>query len=253
MRKLFTTILIIIYYSFSNYLWSENINYVVIDNQAQPFQIEENGTKHSGIVTDIVKEVFKNSDYQLSTRTLPFKRMITMMETQKYKNWVTFGSPAWPGIQNENLSNIPIYNVKNIMLIKKSAFKYKTEADLMGKTVILMDGFDYPGLDKLIAQGKIKEIRTKNHSSAFKIIERPSMSKFTGFIELKARVLYNLRKSKRNEFDYQMIDVSHIANNYSIHLAFSKQIDKNIQQFIDNRLQVIKQSGKLDNIIKQYQ
>ncbi|MDE1461567.1 substrate-binding periplasmic protein [Spartinivicinus poritis] len=235
-----------------SHAWAGEVNYVVIKSQAQPFQIENDGKQHSGIVTDIVKEVFKNSEYQLTTRTFPFKRMISIMEEKKYKNWVTFGSPAWPGIQNENLSAVPIYSVKNIMLIKKPGFNYTSTSDLFGKTVILMDGFDYPGLEELIKQGKVKEIRVKDHSSAFKILDRPVMTKFTGFIELKVRVLYNLRKTMRNTDDYQMVDVSSIANNYDIHLAYSNQIDKNIQLFINDRLKTIKNNGRLSDIVSKY-
>ncbi|WP_163833199.1 substrate-binding periplasmic protein [Spartinivicinus ruber] len=237
---------------FIAHAWAEEVNYVVIEKQAQPFQIEESDKEHSGIVTDIVKEVFKNSDYQLTTHTYPFKRMISIMEQKKYKNWVTFGSPAWPGIQNENLSTLPVYNVENVMLIKKPGFKYEKSSDLFGKTVILMDGFDYPGIEDLVKQGKIKEIRVKGHSAAFNILDRPTMAKFTGFIELKARILYNLRQVQRNTDEYLMLDVGDIADNYSIHLAFSKQMDKNIQEFINNKLSSLRDEGKLENIVNKY-
>ena len=74
---------------------ANKIDYYVIAEQARPFQIETKGADHSGIVTDIVKEVFKDSDHQLNYHTYPFNRMISILSSQDQGNWITYGSPHW--------------------------------------------------------------------------------------------------------------------------------------------------------------
>ena len=42
----------------STHSMASEVNYYVISEQARPFQIEQQGEQHSGIVTDIVSEIF---------------------------------------------------------------------------------------------------------------------------------------------------------------------------------------------------
>ena len=41
------------------------INYMVIQDQAQPFQNHQNKKHHTGIITDIVKEIFSGPEYEV--------------------------------------------------------------------------------------------------------------------------------------------------------------------------------------------
>ena len=61
----------------SSYAMASEVNYYVIADQARPFQIEQQGEQHSGIVTDIVSAIFAESDYEVKYHTYPFKRMIS--------------------------------------------------------------------------------------------------------------------------------------------------------------------------------
>ena len=151
---------------------STEINYIVIQDQAQPFQNHVNQKEHSGIVTDIVKQIFDGADYDLKIHTLPFNRMIKMLEQDKYKNWITFGSPNWPGVQSLNLSAHPIFEVKHGFLTTKQRQPITSAKDLFGQTVILLHGFNYPGLDEHIASKKVKSINVKNYPAAFKVVNR---------------------------------------------------------------------------------
>ncbi len=70
---------------------ASEVNYYVIAEQARPFQIEQQGEQHSGIVTDIVSAIFAESDYEVKYHTYPFKRMISVLEAGGEENWVTYG------------------------------------------------------------------------------------------------------------------------------------------------------------------
>lgn len=231
---------------------AETINYVVIDNQSKPFQIEENSANHSGIVTDIINEIFTGSAYDVKFHTLPFNRMIKMLSTGKIKNWITYGSPSWGGVQAEHLSQIPIYHVEHKLLTNPSfGGDIKKVEDLFGKTLILLLGFDYPGLDPYLKAESIKELRVKNHDSAFRVLQR--LSNKAGFVEMSLRIKYNLKLSQRDPDNFLQKDFSTIIADYDIHLAMDPNMNFSYDNFVNERLKTLAENGTLEKIVNKYQ
>ncbi|EID4425010.1 ABC transporter substrate-binding protein [Vibrio vulnificus] len=101
---------------FSAFALAQEVNYYVIANQARPFQIEQDGHDQQGIVTDIVRAIFSNSEHTLRFHTYPFNRMISILENGGEPNWITYGSPGWGKVQAENLSEEAIYTVKHTLV-----------------------------------------------------------------------------------------------------------------------------------------
>jgi len=230
---------------------SEPVHYYVIANQAQPFQIENNGSDHSGMVTDIVQAVFQDSQYELEYHTYPFNRMITLLESQQQDNWITYGSPSWGNIQSRNLSDIPIYNVKHALLSSQSKpFEFESMDDLENKAVVLLLGFEYPNLDTYFQEGQIEELRVKDYTAAFRVLKR--IPGDTVFVEMESRVKYNLAKQNLDPSAFQLQNFDSVIPSYPIHLAFDPQMDPALQSFINQRLVTLKANGQLDKIIQQY-
>ena len=230
---------------------SEPLHYYIIASQAQPFQIEEEGGAHKGMVTDIVEAVFQDSDYDINYHTYPFNRMISKLEARENDNWVTYGSPSWGNIQSENLSNIPIYNVKHSLLSSgKKPFEFNTIDDLEGKAVVLLLGFEYPNLDPYIAEGKLNEIRVKDYTAAFRVLNRTPGD--TVFVEMESRIKYNLKDQNLDINDYQLQRFGSVISDYPIHLAFDPQMKPELQSFINQRLVEMRDNGQLDDIVGKY-
>lgn len=235
----------------SFYADSETINYYVITKQATPLQIEEANENHRGIVTDIVKAIFANSQYKIDYHTYPFNRMISLLESGEKTNWVTYGSPEWGGVQAENLSDIPIYNVKHTLVSSsKKNFKFKTIEDLNDKIIVLLHGFDYPPLLPYFQNGSIEELRVKDYTAAFRVINK--LPGETAFVEMESRVKYNINKQQLDSASFHMQSFSSVIPDYPIYLAFDPDMDKEIKRFINERLKKIKKSGEIDSIIKKY-
>jgi len=237
--------------------WSVNvnavteINYMVIQDQAQPFQNHLNKKKHSGIITDIVNKIFASDEYSVKIHTLPFNRMIRMLEKDDIKNWITFGSPSWPGVQSANLSKLPVFNVQHSLLTStQQDFDINSAQDLFGKTVVLLHGFDYPGLEQHIARQNIKSIKVKTYKSAFKVVNR--LKEKAGFVEMDVRIKYNLKKEKISSKDYNLHNFSKVIADYDLHLAMSPNINKEVQKHLETELQNLHISGSIKNIIKAY-
>lgn len=229
----------------------EKIHYYVIEKQAQPFQIETDGVTHKGIVTDIVQAVFQDTSYDIKYHTYPFNRMITLLEARDEENWITYGSPSWGNIQSRNLSDIPIYNVKHSLLSSsRKPFNFEKTEDLNNKAVVLLLGFEYPNLEPLIQEGAVEELRVKDYTAAFRVLQR--IPGDTVFIEMESRVKYNLQIQNLDPNAFQLQPFSSVIPDYPIHLAFDPKMDTKLQNFINQRLKTLKSSGELDTIVSNY-
>lgn len=230
---------------------ADTVNYYVIAKQAAPFQIETND-QHTGIVTDIVRGVFSDSPYQIAYHTFPFNRMITALEAGGENNWLTYGSPTWGGIQATNLSDNPIYTVKHVLMSSKnSRLAFKTMDDLEGKVVVLLHGFDYPQLIPYIENGTLDVIRVKDYAAAFRVV-----NKFPGeaaFVEMESRISYHLQANNQTMTDYNIASFKAVIPDYPIYLAFDPQMNKSLQTFINERLDIMHQKGEITTIINRYQ
>lgn len=230
---------------------AEDVAYMVIEKQARPLQIEEYSHNHSGIITDVVNELFAGSKHRLTVNTLPFKTMIEDLQAGRYMNWLTFGSPSWSGVQAENLSTQPLLTVTHSLTTTASnPVIFKDIRDLYGKTAILLEGFDYPGLEEHIKPGGIRVVRVKNYPLAFKMLDRLGSRGF--LVEMELRVLYNLRQEGLNIKDYKLQDFSSVIAPYDIHLAMPSHMPEEVQAHINKGLVTMRESGRLQEIINKY-
>ena len=229
---------------------AESINYYVIAKQAMPFQITTASEKHSGIVSDIISRIFVDN-YIVNYHTYPFNRMISELEAGREKNWVTYGSPNWGGVQAANLSDMPIYTVSHSILTStKSEFIYRDLTDINDKVFVLLHGFDYPSLQPLIDSGQIKALRVKNYAAAFRILDK--IPQDAVFVEMTSRIKYNLKIQSRDLKKYNLQDFSALIPSYPIYLALDPNMDSDIQKFINQKLSDMSDSGSLTEIINRY-
>ena len=237
-----------VFIALSSYPMAEEINYYVIAEQARPFQIEQQGEQHSGIVTDIINAIFAKSDYQLKYHTYPFKRMISVLEGGGEENWVTYGSPKWGKVQSENLSKQPIYTVKHVLVSSsKVPFRF---SNIQGRSIVLLLGFDYPNLSALFENGSLKEMRVKDYAAAYRVLQRTPDD--TAFVEMESRVVYNINRLGLSMEDFLIQSFSSVIPDYAIYLAFSPEMHPRVQSFINNQLEQLKSSGQIDEIIRKY-
>lgn len=234
------------------YATAAEVNYYVIADQARPFQIEQQGQMHSGIVTDIVSAIFAESDYQVNYHTYPFKRMISILKEGGEPNWLTYGSPNWGKVQSENLSEEPIYTVKHVLVSSsEKPLEFKNMDTMHGRSIVLLLGFDYPNLIPFFEDGSVNEIRVKDYDAAYRVITRTPGD--TAFVEMESRVMYNLKRLNLSLEDFQIQSFDSVIPDYSIYLAFSPQMQPETQDYINTRLVELKTSGEIDEIIQRYQ
>ena len=234
----------------SHSLANETLNYLVIEDQAEPFQIVDHSNRYSGIVSDLLFKIFERSNYQLKVNSYPFKRMIRTINDRTFPYWITYGSSHWGPPQNSNLSECSILTVKHILLPPKDeVIPFQGVGDLMGQRVILLFGFEYPYLDSYIEAGQMAELRVQSYPSAFKAL---TFKRGIGFIEMESRIKYNLKKMGERYSDYHPIDMSNTIPQYDIRFALSPQMPDEVKHYIDDRCHQLKRSGEYERIVNKY-
>ncbi|QFU22520.1 transporter substrate-binding domain-containing protein [Shewanella eurypsychrophilus] len=233
---------------------AQPLTYLSISSQAEPFQIIHKTNK--GIVTDILSQAVQDLDITLTEQAYPFMRYIRTMHAGKYPLWVSYGSPAWQdetemAIQSRILSKEKLFDVSHVLVVKANRHfnLYSIEA-LFGETVIILNGFHYPGLDEYIETGQIKTVTVKSHESALKAVEN---SRGIAFIAMKTRALYTISQTDLERKNFKLIDFSSIIPPYPIHLSYSDTVNEEVKHKIDQAISRLKDSGEVDNIISFYQ
>jgi|GEM_PF-683336 len=244
----------------TNQTQADELTYLVISNQAEPFQIIThiaNHTEpvHQGIISDIVYASLKDSKIAITTLAYPFKRYILMMDPQKTPRWISYGSPAWQTIHgeeahNKRLSKNTLFDVTHVLVTKKdSAFTINRVDDLFGKTIITLKGFTYPGLDEHINNGLIYKVEVNSHESALKAVET---GRGIGFVTMKTRALYTIKDTELNRTDFTLVDFAKVIAPYPIHLSFSDAVPAQLIEQVDLQVLKLKQSHRIDVIIHSY-
>jgi len=242
MKHYFIILLLI---SFSN-VADNKITYFISDKSSSPFQISSENSKQSGIITDVIHSIEKQDIY-FSHNILPFKRMLKYMESSK-SPWISYGSPAWPGVQSLSLSKTPIMSVEHSFLTLKPT-QYTDISDLFGKIIVLITGFDYPGLAAYIEENKFDIIYVKDHEAAIKII---AMGRAIAFPEMNIRLNYHLKKMSLPRENFNFHYIGKVIADYNINLCFSLNFPSTLRTNIEASLAAMKNDGRLDSIINSY-
>ena len=228
----------------------ENLNYMVIEEQAAPFQIKDDSERSSGIISDFLFKILDNSPHQIQVNSFPFKRMVKVINAGLYPNWITYGSSKWSAPQNLNLSDCSILTVKHVLLSpKENKLNFNGIDSLLGKRIVLLFGFEYPQLDKYMKTEEILELRVKKYDSAFKALE---LERGIGFVEMESRIKYNLKQAGRKIEDYDLIDLTSIIPRYDIRFSLAPNMPESIKTYIDDQCKQLKHSGELERIVNRY-
>lgn len=236
---------IILLVSFSS-IADNKITYFIADKSSSPIQISTKNSEQVGIITDVINSIEKHNIHFYHS-ILPFKRMMKYMKYPQVK-WITYGSAAWPGLQSLSLSKTPIMTVKHSFLTLKS-YQYNKISDLFGKSLVLIHGFNYPGLAAYIEQDKFDIIYVKDHEAAIKVI---AMGRAVAFPEMNIRLNYHLKNMNLPRDNFNFHYIGNIIVDYNINLCFSHNFPELLKVKIEDILVEMKSDGSLENIINAY-
>jgi polar amino acid transport system substrate-binding protein len=224
--------------SYSN----DEIEVIYYKSHNPPFQFSN---KHqTGFITHIIKSL-SNVGVTFKPKTLSFKRMIKEMSTSK-AHWISYGSDSWVGAQSTSLSGISLWKVEHVFFTLKSN-KLEGIPSLFDQTIVLIDGYDYPGLDSYINKGLIhKVIRVQNPELAILSVLEGSADVYP---DMRDRIQYYLNKMGANRKEFILNDNTNIIPEYEIKLCFSKNFPPLIKADIEIKLRNMRRLNEFEHLM----
>lgn len=208
-----------------------------------PFQFDNNEHK-TGFITNIVK-LLPNVGVTFKPKTLPFKLMVKEMSISK-EHWISYGSNLWVGAQSTSLSETTVWKVKHVFFTLKSN-KFDGIQSLFDQTLVLIDGFDYPGLDSYINKGIIKKvIRVKTPELAILSVLKGDADVYP---DMRVRIQYYLNKMEINRNEIILHDKANMIPEYDIKLCFSEHFPLSIKADIEIKLRNMKRLNEFEDIM----
>lgn len=233
-------------------VWSDQVHYMVVEEISRPFQITDNNTSKGGIVSDIVDEIFKDSDYTLKYHILPLKRLYKMIERGEVKNWIAYDAKVWNALSEwGDFVDVPLFTVKHAYLTCEagSPMQINSSSDIRAHNVAIIHGFDYPELSQLQKQGGIQLQTVKSYQQGINLV---GLNRVNGFVEMELRLRYNMQKESLGKPCFQFVDMSQIIPAFSIYLSIDKHSNNGLYQFTEQRIKALKNAGKVDTVLSRY-
>lgn len=236
-------------------LQASEINYLVIEDQVEPYQISHPGQPLAGgLITDVVQRVFAGSEFQLKPVTAPWLRLAAMIRRKEIANWLVYGwQPAeMPGAE---CSATAIAEWRSVLVLPKQSLPVPAIkiSDLHSKHLVLVRGYDYPGLDEyLVSRGNqpIVDERTQTPESALRMLRH---GRADAYVEESFRLQYLMKKLSIPPGQFTLIDMSNIIPTKSVCLMYDEALPSTTKQWLNKRLRELARSGELAAIRKRYQ
>lgn len=226
-----------------------DISYLIVEGASAPLQIpEQTGVTGRGIITDLIAQI-AGEKIPLRHRSLPFKRVLDYMtDSSVEQHWLSYGSAAWTGPQSEHLARTTIIRVRH-QFLTRTGTQYQSIEDFFGERVILIYGFDYPGLQPYLDSGQLQATYVKDHQGAIRSLLN---NRGIAFADMSIRHDYHLKAMQLDDKLLQRHDIADIIPDYDITLCFSENFPLVQRQYIESELSTLKTSGKLQQILARY-
>ncbi|OZG73352.1 hypothetical protein BTA51_09980 [Hahella sp. CCB-MM4] len=230
----------------------KRINYLVVEDLATPFQIASTGVHKGGIISDIVDEVFSDSDYEIKAVTYPVKRLHLFVRESNPGLWITYDAKVWNSMADVgHMIDAPLFTVKHSFLTcSPPVVPFTDDAALYGAQIAILDNFDYPELEQLASNGRLTLVPVENYQRGFNLVTAHRVS---GFVEMEIRLKYNLKKYDTRADCLTFLDFSPIIAPYDIYLVVSNTASPDTIQFIRERILHMRESGEIKAILGRYQ
>ena len=223
------------------------VDYFSIADTAGPLQIFD-GESFTGIVTDVLREILEDRA-EIRFHNIPIVRMKRYMLVRRFPNWITYGTPGWrDSPQSWRLSEVPVFTAENVLVSRRGEV-VPAPAHFAGRTVVLIEGFDYPGLEPYLEDGTIRILRVHNYKAALRAIRLGRGDCFPG---MGLRVQYTMKQEGLTPGDFEISSFEEILPDYGIYLSFSLEFPDDLYDSINRELEELRRDGYVDQVIARY-
>jgi polar amino acid transport system substrate-binding protein len=232
---------------FSIGAYAEPLRYYVVDANAAPFQITENGASTGGIITKIVEALAPKLDAPLKTHVAVSKRIENLLSREQNYDWITYHAKVWNALSKGEIIDEPLFYVRHALMHCNP--ELKAPVDLSQMHIAIINGFRYPELSAMELDGKLSLLETRDYSQAIELI---GLGRVNGFVEMGIRLEYQLQQLDNKKDCLSLSDISHIIPPYAIYIAVNASMDEAIKTKIKTELQLMRSNGSIEKIWSQY-
>ncbi len=229
------------------------IHYLVNGKASEPYQIPGKGLGQ-GIVTDIVREIFHGSSYNLQAVVQPPKRMRSDLISGRFTNWIGYGSSSWTvaEIQKKAIfSRTPLFPYYySLVSVKSKQLPQVTNlSKLYGHSLITIFGYSYPKLDDYKQEFGFSSMPAKSHKNAIKMLLN---GRGDYYMAHKPRAAWAIKQLGLDKGLFSFHNIPDYGVDSTIRLIMDARMDPSTIEFIEQRLQDLNSSGKLTEIVEAY-
>ena len=230
---------------------TEKVTYFVLAETVEPIMIVRDGNPMAGgIMTEIVTSIFEGSEYELEPKILPWQRMRSEFKTRD--DWIVHGFPESfePDIPYE-MSELAVFPFNHTAVtLRNSNIRIRNLSDLNHRTLILVENFQYAGLDDYLQSGaSVAVVRAFTPSGALEMLKH---RRGDVVIDWQARIIYNLPSAGLAFEEVEFHDAANIVPTEDVHLVFSPRQTEEFRNFVNDRIRKLTDSGKLLELVEKY-
>jgi polar amino acid transport system substrate-binding protein len=235
----------------------EKITYLILAETVEPIMIVRDGDPMAGgLMTEIVKLIFADSDYEIEPVVLPWQRM--KAEFGRTNDWILNGFPeSFDPEDAYEMSRLPIFPFNHVAVtMKDDKIQIKSYEDLRNHVLVLVENFQYPGLDEFIEStangetgGSVGVIEAFTPAGTLQMLRH---KRGDIVIDWQARLLYNMEAAGLKYEDVDFHDATNIVPTKNLHIVYSANHSADFKKFLNSRLAAISRSGQLREIVQGY-
>lgn len=229
----------------------QTINYLVYGSAGEPLQILNRPAVGAGLVTDVVKAIFQDSNYHITTTIKPIKRIKREMEHDQVSHWIAYALRSWrdEGVWgNTTFASVDLIDYGLSIGYKVNDAGFALE-QLRGRHVVWIQGYKYPGALEFSERYGFGFLRAKNQISALKMVEA---GRAPYLMENEARLRYFMATLGVPQHDYKFVSLDHEIAPTQITLLMSNDLGAQTHQFVNARLRELQAGGGLELLRQKY-
>jgi len=233
------------------FLKAPPINYLVYGRAAEPLQIIDSNGFLTGYITDVINEVFEQSDITIVPIIKPIKRIKREMIQGYAKRWIAYALRSW---KSEDVWRDARFASVDLMPYHLSLGHKKSSGDvnfqqLSQQGVVWIQGFRYPGTRAFSDRYQFEFQRAKDHTAMLKMVEA---GRVNYFMEHEPRMRHVMNKLGVDQNLYEFHSLETEVPPTSITLLMSNDLGPEVIGFVNRRLIEMSKTGRIQELARRY-
>jgi hypothetical protein len=231
------------------------VNYLVYGTAGEPLQMVNAKGDVSGFITDVVNEIFSDSDIVVIPIIKPITRQKPEMINGEATRWIAYALNSWKkeGVwANTTFAEIDLIPYTLSLGYKKVEGLVEISQlsrNLTQGGIVWIRGFKYPGTMAFSERYGFEFDRAKNHTAMLKMVDAGYVQ---FFMEHAPRMRYIMKKENIDEKDFLFYSLQDEVPPTAITLLMSNDLGIDTIAMVNRRLKEMFAAGRIAELTRVY-